>query len=154
MIRGIHHVALSTSDIERLTKFYEDAFGFEVVWHGGWPQGSEMIDTIVGVPGSSSKQVMMKAGNAHIEIFQYLTPEGKPIDPKRPANDHGYTHFCLQVTDIQAEYERLQKAGMRFHAPPQNMETCHATYGRDPFGNVIEIYEIHSNALAALPGSR
>lgn len=147
MIRGIHHVALSTSDIDRLTKFYQDAFGFEVVYEGGWPRGVEMIDKIVGVPGSSSKQVMMKAGNTHIEIFQYLTPEGKPVDPKRPANDHGYTHFCVDVTDIDAEYQRLKGLGMTFHCPPPSREELgegpiRATYGRDPEGNIIEIQEI------------
>ena len=147
MIRGIHHVALATSDIERLTKFYQEAFGFQVVYEGGWPRGSAMIDMIVGVKDSSSKQVMMKAGNAHIEIFQYLTPEGKPVDPNRPPSDHGYTHFCVDVTDIDAEYERLKGLGMTFNCPPPSREelgggAIRATYGRDPEGNIIEIQEI------------
>ena len=35
MIRGIHHVALATSDIDRLVKFYQEGFGFEVVANTG-----------------------------------------------------------------------------------------------------------------------
>lgn len=147
MIRGIHHVALATSDIERLSNFYQDAFGFEVVYEGGWPRGSTMIDTIVGLRDSSARQVMMKAGNAHIEIFEYQTPAGQPVNPDRPPSDHGYTHFCVDVTDIDAEYERLKGLGMTFNCPPPSREdlgggAIRATYGRDPEGNIIEIQEI------------
>ncbi len=56
--------------------------------------------------------------------------------------DHGLAHFCLQVTDIEAEYERLRAAGMTFHAPPQQLGTSAAIYGRDPFGTIIELYEV------------
>ena len=62
MIRGIHHVALATSDIDRLVKFYQEGFGFEVVATMGWEVGSERIDKIVGLKDSSCRQVMMKAG--------------------------------------------------------------------------------------------
>ena len=31
MIRGIHHVAVHVRDMDRMMKFYKDAFGFEVV---------------------------------------------------------------------------------------------------------------------------
>lgn len=147
MIRGIHHVALSTANIDKLAKFYKDAFGFEVVWESAWEAGNQMIDDIVGLKQSSAKQVMLKAGNTHIEVFQYLTPEGAPVDPNRPVCDEGYTHFCVDVTDIDYEYNRLKDLGMTFHCPPPSKEELgegpiRATYGRDPDGNVIEIQEI------------
>ncbi len=147
MIRGIHHVALSTANIDRLAKFYKDAFGFEVVWESSWESGNQMIDDIVGLKQSSAKQVMLKAGNTHIEVFQYLTPKGAPVDPNRPVCDEGYTHFCVDVTDIDYEYNRLKDLGMTFHCPPPSKEELgegpiRATYGRDPDGNVIEIQEI------------
>ena len=46
------------------------------------------------------------------------------------------------MRDIQAEYERLSAAGMRFHCPPLDMGAVKATYGRDPDGNVVELQEI------------
>jgi hypothetical protein len=60
----------------------------------------------------------------------------------RPVCDHGITHLCLNVTDIDKEYERLNAAGMRFHCPPQHMGALKATYGRDPDGNVVELLEV------------
>ncbi|MFM7274071.1 MAG: VOC family protein [Gammaproteobacteria bacterium] len=147
MIRGIHHVALATSDIDRLVSFYEQGFGFEVIASMGWEVGSTRIDEIVGLKDSSCRQVMMRAGNIHIEIFQYRTPEGRPVDPKRPPSDHGYTHFCVDVTDIDYEYERMKSLGMTFNCPPPTREelghgAIRAAYGRDPEGNIIELQEV------------
>ncbi|MET0546464.1 MAG: VOC family protein [Caulobacterales bacterium] len=145
MINGLHHVALSTPDLDRLRNFYVNALGFaEVEWTGGWPRGSALIDSIVGLRDSSCRQIMLRAGNLYIEVFEYHTPAPKPGDPNRPVCDHGYTHFALDVTDIDKEYERLKAAGMRFHHPPvRDPESgMAATYGRDPDGNVIEIQEI------------
>ena len=77
------------------------------------------------------------------ELFQYATPQPHPSDSNRPVCDHGITHLCLQVTDIDAEYARLKAAGMRFHCPPQEYTSgLWATYGRDPDGNVVELLEV------------
>jgi catechol 2,3-dioxygenase-like lactoylglutathione lyase family enzyme len=146
MIRGIHHVAVATGDLDRLKAFYCDMLHFEVMSEGGWEPGSPLVDDIVGLPGSSARTATLRAGNLYVEMFQYLTPEGRP-SPNRPVSDHGYTHFCLDVVDIDAEYERLSAAGMTFHAPPAPASSLgggalRATYGRDPDGNVIELQEI------------
>ena len=48
----------------------------------------------------------------------------------------------LDVTNIEDEYERLLKNGVKFHSPPQDFGEVKATYGRDIDGNVFEIQEI------------
>ena len=82
-----------------------------------------------------------KNSNQGVKSYPDENPAPKAAGPKRPVNDHGYTHICLQVSDIASEYERLKGAGMTFNAEPVDLggETC--AYGRDPFGNVIEILE-------------
>lgn len=145
MINGIHHVALSVANLDRMVAFYRDVLGFEVVSRTSWPQGSRIIDDIVGLKDSAARQVFIRAGNLMVELFEYSAPKPRPQDPNRPASDHGYTHFCLDVTDIDTEYERLRKAGMVFHCPPPPLFEgigVRATYGRDPEGNIIEIQEI------------
>jgi extradiol dioxygenase family protein len=52
----------------------------------------------------------------------------------------------LDVLDIDFEYERLKRAGMEFHCPPQFEGEVRTTYGRDPDGNVIEIQEVKDTA--------
>lgn len=151
MIRGIHHTAISTADLERSVRFYRDLLGFEQIFASGWERGAETADKITGLRDSSAKLVMLKAGNACIELFEYSSPQPRAGDPNRPACDHGITHLCLDVSDIQAEYERLQAAGMLFHCPPQNMGGVSATYGRDPDGNIVELLEVNdANSPIAL----
>jgi catechol 2,3-dioxygenase-like lactoylglutathione lyase family enzyme len=150
MIRGIHHTAISTANLERLVRFYCDLLGFEQIFTSEWERGAEMADKITGLKDSSAKLVMLKAGNACIELFEYSNPPPRLGDPKRPPCDHGITHLCLDVRDIQGEYERLRDAGMVFHCPPQNMGNVSATYGRDPDGNIVELLEVKdaSNPIA------
>ena len=147
MINGVHHVALATGNLARMREFYTELLGFEVVAERGWTD-NQLIDSIVGLENSTADSLMLRAGNVFIELFQYHAPAGAPSDPNRPVSDHGYTHFALNVTDIDAEYGRLLAAGMRFHRPPPTMEELggmpelRATYGRDPDGNVIELMEM------------
>jgi catechol 2,3-dioxygenase-like lactoylglutathione lyase family enzyme len=148
MIRGLHHIGISTGDLERALAFYRDLLGLETVFEAGWPAGAEVFDNITGLSNSSAKVAMLRAGNTMIELFQYESPPPRPGEPDRPVCDHGITHICLDVTDVEAEYQRLTGAGMRFHCPPQDLGFARATYGRDPDGNVVEILEIVDPASA------
>lgn len=142
MIRGIHHTAISTPDLGRALRFYHDLLGFRLVSELTWPIGTDLADQITGLKDSAASSVMLEAGNAMVEIFQYESPTPSPGDPQRPVCDHGITHICLSVTDIDAEYGRLKAAGMVFHCPPQALgDQTRATYGRDPDGNVVELLE-------------
>ena len=150
MIHGINHVAISTHDIERLAAFYTDLLGFEEVFKLNWEVGDEVLDNITGLTDSSARIIMLKCGNACVELFEYASPPPKAGDPRRPVCDHGITHICLEVSDIEDEYARLSAAGMHFHCPPQLVGgTINATYGRDPDGNVVELLQVPAgNALA------
>ena len=78
-----------------------------------------------------------------MELFELKNPEPAPLAEDRPVHDRGYTHFSLDVKDVDAEYERLSKAGVTFHCEPTNLgPKCRTTYGRDPEGNVIEFQEL------------
>ncbi len=141
MIHGIDHTALSVPDMDKALDFYSGVLGFEVLMNFAWPSGAKPLDDLVGLPDSASKVAMLKLGDAKLEIFQYQNPEGKAQDPDRPVCDHGIIHLCLAVSGIHEEYTRLKDAGVRFNSEPIDMgqETC--VYGRDPFGNVLELIE-------------
>ena len=144
MIRGIHHTAISTVDLERSLAFYRDLLGFEPVLDFSWPEGTANMNATHRLKQTAGRVVLLKAGNAMIELFQYATPAPRPADAERRLCDHGITHFCIDVDDIDAEYARLSAGGMEFHCPPVDYGTVKTTYGRDPDGNVIELQEILS----------
>jgi len=141
MIRGIHHVAVHVRDLERMIAFYHEAFGFEVVGEQFSWKDAAIVDQLIDVPGSAARGVMLRAGTCYIEMFQFDLPAPGHATPLNP-QDRGYTHFCVDVTDIEAEYERLKRAGMTFgHSAPIDMGHVKSIYGRDPEGHVIEIQQ-------------
>jgi uncharacterized protein (TIGR02246 family) len=150
MINGINHIAIATHDLDRLIAFYRDVLGFEVSSVTEW-SGTPLIDSVVGVPGSAARAAMLKAGNVYLEFFQYLSPETPATGPLRQPYDRGYTHLCLDVTDIDTEYARLSAAGAVFHRAPPHFPDAglRSVYGRDPDGNLIEIQETLTRQFGA-----
>lgn len=153
MLLGLHHVAISSPDVDRLIGFYRDHFGMKVVVDQSWERGVALADTVLGLEGSSGRQVLLRIGNAYLELFEFRSPLGRTSDPDRPVCDHGFSHVCLDVDDVDATYERLLAAGVRFHSPPQDLfpgvRTC---YARDPDGNVVEIQELAPNHPFSVSG--
>jgi len=158
MTPRLHHVAISTPDADRLVAFYRDLLGFGVVYSGAWSRGSAAADALTALEGSSARQVMLRAGNAYLELFEFSSPAAAPAAADRPVCDHGLTHLCLLVDDVDAEQERLSAAGVPFHSAPEDLGLgVRTTYARDPDGNVVELKQLsspsHPVALPALAAS-
>jgi len=140
MIRGVHHLAIATADLDRLVDYYERCFGFERCAEGGWELGNARVDRMVGLSGSVARYAMMRLGSFYIEVFQFSAPIGVPVHPRMC--DIGLTHICLYCDDVFAEYERLLGLDMVFNCPPGGEAATRATYGRDCDGNVVELLQI------------
>ena len=142
-INGMHHAAISTPNIERLMNFYKENFNCkDIDSRSQWDKGADEIDQVLGLKGSSAKQGFLSCGNVMIEFFEYSSPEPKAMQENRPVNNHGHTHVCFDVTNIDEVYNDLVSKGVKFHCPPKDFGSVKATYGRDIDGNVFEIQEI------------
>ena len=140
MMKTINHVAISTPDMDRSLHFYRDLMGMQFVSEG--PFEGTLYDKILGLESARGRAAMLRMGEAQLELFEFSNPSPTPSDPKRPVCDHGITHICFDVTNIDEEYQRLEEAGVIFHCPPQDAGFAKATYGRDPDGNVFELLEL------------
>lgn len=142
MIRGIHHVAVHVHDLDKMVRFYREAFGFETVGEQFSWRDNPTLDRLIDVPGSAARGTMLRAGTCYLEMFEFSAPEPRPGGALRPC-DKGYTHFCVDVTEIEKEYDRLKSLGMTFgDRPPIDMGHVKSIYGRDPEGNVIELQQV------------
>ncbi len=148
MIVGIHHVAIGVPDFQAGLAFYRDVLGFEVLSTGTLAD-NEPADRCIGLPGARAEVAMLKAANAYVELWSYSSPT--PEDRQSRPCDFGYPHFALQVSGIQQEYERMSALGMTFAGDPVDFGPTSAIYGKDPFGNVIELYEIRDAQTPQLP---
>lgn len=141
MIRGIHHTGINCRDMDRMVRFYCEAFGFEPVGEGFAWENAPMMDHIVDVKGSASRGIMLRAGTCYLELFQYSAPAPVSDKPLKP-HDRGYTHFCVDVTDIEKDIEHLKKCGMTFNGRDfVDVGHVKTIYGYDPEGNIIEVQQ-------------
>jgi catechol 2,3-dioxygenase-like lactoylglutathione lyase family enzyme len=90
---------------------------------------------------------MIRRGNSCLELFEFQ--EAHPGTPMRPVNRLGITHVALASDDYQKDYDHLAANGVVFNAPPFGAAPQRFAYGRDPFGNVIELLE-HAPGASAL----
>ncbi len=142
MILGLHHASITTGNLDRLSAFYRDQFGFVVVLENAWHGDNAQADTIFGLKDSAVRMVILRTANAYLELFEFAHPFGPERGSDRPVFHQGLTHICIAVSDLDAEYARLCAAGMKFNSPPQDVTgLCRAVYGCDPDGNLIELIE-------------
>lgn len=143
MILGVNHVALSVPNMDQALAFYCDLLGFRKLSEAGWTAGTESADRILAVENTSARVCHIGMPNLLMELFEFGNCKPEAQNPRRPVVDHGITHICLAVTDLDDEYARLRAAGMEFHSAPTEVgiPDVRTVYGRDPFGNVVEFEE-------------
>jgi glyoxylase I family protein len=134
-------------NIDTAVKFYTNAFGFQSVQQENL-DNDLLANRVIGMDAIRARMVMLKAPNAFVELWQYAHPE--PEDRRSRPCDYGYPHMALQVENMEAELGRLRTHGMTFVGDAVCSEQASAIYGYDPFGNIIELYEIKTAALPQL----
>lgn len=140
MIKSFNHVGISVVNLERSVSFYRDLLGMEVIVETTFE--GERYSTILGLKEANGKVAFLKSGSTQLELFEFSNPNPMSAPPDRPVCDHGITHFCIEVGDIDRAYEQLRRAGVVFHCPPLVFSRdTKATYARDPDGNVFELLE-------------
>jgi methylmalonyl-CoA/ethylmalonyl-CoA epimerase len=119
-------VAITTSDYERLVKFYCDGLGIEPaqLWNNG--QGRAMI---------------LNMGIATLEIFDET--QAMTIDQIEAGQRvSGQIRFALQVPDLQAAIERLLANGATLvHAPVVTPWGDYNVRIQDPDGMQITLFQ-------------
>jgi catechol 2,3-dioxygenase-like lactoylglutathione lyase family enzyme len=141
MIKGIHHIGISVADLSRSLEFYRDLLDMVVIVKPQ-PFGGELYDRILGLTGAQGRVAVVRRGTLELELFEFKQPTPTRKRQSCPVSDHGLSHFCIAVADIESTYKHLANAGVSFHCPPLTFGGgTKATYGRDIDGNVFELLE-------------
>lgn len=142
MIKGMHHVGISVRHLERSIAFYTDLLGMEIA-APTFPLNGPDLEQILALPALQGRMCVVRKGSLLIELFEFEQPSPLTKDADYPVSNHGISHFGIEVDDVEAAYQRLCKAGVRFHSPVMSFQRgVKATYGRDPDGNVFELLEV------------
>lgn len=146
MLRRIHHVSFTVSNMEKSLAFYRDLLEMSVIWDSAGEILKEdlrrFLETITGIVNVKMRQVYLDTGNNQIlELIQYFSPEGVPV--KSQTCDPGSIHVAFFVDDIWQLYTKLTAEGIQFRSPPVKivggpLEDGYAAYLLDPDGITIE----------------
>jgi lactoylglutathione lyase len=143
VITGIHHFALTVSQMDRSIAFYRDLFGLEVL--SDREVDRDYVEQITAVPGAHVRIVHLVGYGRQVELLQYLAPPG--ADRARALQDVGSAHLCFQSDDLDADVERLRSAEVTFRSMP--VETTsgpnrggRGIYVEDPDGNAVEVVQL------------
>ena len=146
-IGRLHHAGISSPNVERLATFYCDLFGFRETFRKSWGPG-QGADEVLGLTRSAAKMIVVESDHATLELFEFSEPPTDAPDPDRPVSAGGINHLCFEVTDLDSEMRRLSAAGMRFHSAPRDVGDGPFTYGRDPDGNIVELWQVEEQTEA------
>ncbi|HWB54668.1 MAG TPA: VOC family protein [Tepidisphaeraceae bacterium] len=140
----IHHHKFTVTDMDRSLLFYRDLLGFELIYDAE-RSNLPSYDTIMGYTDVKLRVSMLRDSfGSVLALIQYHNPE---VQIRRQANYfQGSSQICLQTDDIDADYERLTRAGVASRSQPVNiirdgMAVARACYILDPDDIAIELYQ-------------
>ena len=117
-------------DQEKALRFYRDILGFQK--KTDVPMGEYRWLTVVS-PGDRNGVELLLEPDRH--------PAAGPF--KEALVQDGIPFTSFGVEDIQAEYDRLRKAGVHFTQPPVEMGPITTAVFDDTCGNLIQIARKH-----------
>ena len=116
-------------DQDKALRFYTDVLGF--VKKTEVPLGAHRWLTVVSPDDPDGVELVLEP-DEH--------PAAKPF--KRAIVEDGIPFTSFGVTDVNAEYNRLVGAGVRFTQPPVDMGTVITAVFDDTCGNLIQMAQV------------
>jgi catechol 2,3-dioxygenase-like lactoylglutathione lyase family enzyme len=126
------HVGLNVSDLEAATAWYCETLDLTAA-------------APFAIPGTDMRGVMLLHEPSGYRVELLHRPGAKPgiqaSTPEEAPLTLGFSHFCIRVRDVAAEYHRLLAAGCSSRKVPSASPRPGAivSFVADPWGNLIEV---------------
>jgi len=145
-MKGMHHVGITVSDLERGIDFYHGVLGLGFVNEPSPVFDDPALGPAVGVPGAALRQVSLALGDGTLELLQYVKPPS-PVDAPLAQNALGAQHVAFLVEDIHATKAELEAKGVEFYSDVNAVDDgvlagWRWVYFADPDGNALELVEV------------
>lgn len=144
MSTALSHVGVCVSDVERSTRFYCEALGFEVA--EAFDVGDE-FGRLMELDSVQLRSQFLRREGLAIELLSFSVPEPGGSKERRPMTQFGLTHLCFRVDDVEAVAAAVVEHGGTVH---ENTRTTLAdgvldfVYCSDPDGVRLELMKTPS----------
>lgn len=144
---ALDSVGMTVADLDRAVAFYTGVLGFEQV--SEVEVGGADYEHLEGVFGLRLRVARLRLGDEHIELMEFLAPQGRPIPVDARSNDLSFQHVAIIVRDMDEAYAVLRRNKVQ-HASsdPQRLPDWNpnaggikAFYFKDPDNHPLEILE-------------
>ncbi|CAJ2650953.1 unnamed protein product [Trifolium pratense] len=127
---SLNHIAIESSDIKRLTKFYKEMFGFEEVETPNFGDNHFKI-VWMSLPSSSFL----------LHILQHVKNEEDDATPsssvvKDPSCVRTGQHLCFTISNFHSFIQTLKEKGIEIS---ETNSTIKRVFFYDPDGNGLEV---------------
>ncbi|KPK98285.1 MAG: hypothetical protein AMJ95_04805 [Omnitrophica WOR_2 bacterium SM23_72] len=139
MVKNFRHVCIIVGNLERSLRFYRDILGLKV-------------SKILTIEGKELRELfkLKKAKLTYVKLYTPDQSRRKPpafelhywhIPRRRPKR--GFSHVSFTVDDLNREYKRLKKLGVRFISGPKKVTYSLSLicFAYDPDLHLIEFIE-------------
>ena len=123
--------SIPIDDYDKALKFYTGVLGFVKKHDIPLGDGARWI-TVVSTEEQDGTELLLEP-NASYPAMKAL---------KESLVKDGIPFTAFQVDDIQKEYERLKKLGVKFSMEPTNMGMTTVAVFDDTCGNLIQLYQV------------
>lgn len=142
-MKAIRHTGIVVKDLKRALHFYRNLLGLKIVKQ--MKEAGEFISKISRLKNVKVTTIKLAAdeNSSLIELLFYYSPPKRKIAKKEVCN-LGISHIAFTVKDIEKEYKRLTKVGVKFNSLPQVSTDGYAkvVFCRDFENNLIELVEV------------
>ena len=124
MVQGIDNIGICVTDLPRSVAFYK-TMGFSEAYR-------------------NDRGVMMAAGTVQLFLFAARQRDAIPVGRELGllGNPPGIDHISFAVSDVDALYSKLGKAGVVFEGPPADQSWGARMVGiKDPDGNNLYLLQ-------------
>jgi catechol 2,3-dioxygenase-like lactoylglutathione lyase family enzyme len=106
----LRNVGIAVANLEKSTKFYVDAFGFNAdakpAKIGAFLSGLMEVENL-----DMTIQFLDSGGTTRLELLHFANPKPTGDGNRRPINVRGLSHVQLRVPDVKAAMDKVTKAG-------------------------------------------
>jgi len=143
----VAHANIVTHDLPRLCQFYSAMLGVEAV-RSPRLRDDPRLDAIADLQGVQVRVAWLNAGNAQLELMQYLHPTTEAATGRRTSGAAGFAHIAFEVADLASACAHLRACGGAVEAAADGspwQARC-----TDPDGNPVLLLALNESSRQPL----
>lgn len=138
MITSLNHASFTVSSLKKSCQFYKDILGLKLLNIS--TRDKDFSQKVTGIKDAYLKIAYFEVINCRLELIEYISPKGEPIDTK--TCNIGSAHICFNIDNFQAFVKSLKEKNIHFAG-----DICRIPSGPNKGKKVLYFEDYDSNTI-------